>query len=213
MLRSLIVCCFTFLFGVTALGQEPESDTAKKAESSIDYETAHAVTFSYFDPSASSAAHSHVQLGVNVEKPTATLAKQLSLPAGIGLIVANVITGSAAETAKLESHDILLKFEDQWLVNEEQLRALIAMHEAGDTVSLIVIRASKELEVEAVLKASKKQVSLGEKLHFHQVDITKFDHAKMTKGLNCSACHTNANDLELQWKNSLEVFKKNQPQK
>lgn len=132
-----------------------------------------------------------VQLGVNVEKPDATLTKQLDLPVGAGLVVLNVAKASAAEAAMLETHDVMLKFNDQWLVNEEQLRVLVSMNKVGDKVVLTVVRGGKQTEIQAVLKAYDPT-----SVNAAHADIpfsVPFNHSTAIQGLDCKACHMSIN--------------------
>jgi hypothetical protein len=63
----------------------------------------------------------------------------LNLPAGVGLLVERVDeNGPAAKV--LQKKDVLHKFDDQLLVNHEQLQALLRTHQPGDIVTLTVIR-------------------------------------------------------------------------
>ena len=52
--------------------------------------------------------------------------------------------GSPAEIAGLKNHDILKKFDDQILINQDQLKQLVQMKSAGDSVSLLLVRNGKE---------------------------------------------------------------------
>jgi len=90
-------------------------------------------------------------LGVESYPISGALRAQLDIPKGMGLSVGMVVPDSAAEEAGLQQHDILMKFEDQWLVNSDQLAALIRSHEAGDTISLSILRKGEELTLDATL--------------------------------------------------------------
>ena len=58
-----------------------------------------------------------------------SLSHQLDLPESLYLSVSLFEPGSPAENAGIELHDLLLKFDDQILVNQEQLKALVRLHE------------------------------------------------------------------------------------
>jgi S1-C subfamily serine protease len=90
-------------------------------------------------------------LGVATEPASADLRAQLPLPAGAGLIVREVVADSPAATAGLRVNDILIRFEDQLLINTEQFQALIAGKDEGDEVSLTVLRKGQETKVRAKL--------------------------------------------------------------
>ena len=87
-------------------------------------------------------------LGLHVSKPDATLTSQLpSLPPGIGFIVRSIDMGGPAAGAGLREFDILWKLNDQMLVNEAQLAALLRLHKPGHEITLSGFRAGKPLEV------------------------------------------------------------------
>ena len=89
-------------------------------------------------------------LGVETARVSATLAHQLGLPTGMGLVVQRVVKESAASEV-LEKHDILTKFDDQLLVSSEQLGVLVRSKQPGDSVVLTLVRAgqqeTKEIEL------------------------------------------------------------------
>ncbi|PTX94285.1 PDZ domain-containing protein [Opitutus sp. ER46] len=81
-------------------------------------------------------------LGVEVILASETLAAQLGLARGTGLVVRDVVTDSPAR-AVLQEHDILLKLDDQILVDAHQLGVLIRQHKEGDEVTVTYLRAGK----------------------------------------------------------------------
>lgn len=89
-------------------------------------------------------------LGVETVKASATLAAQLGLPPGFGLVVMAVTPESGA-AAVLEPHDILTRFGDQKLVSADQLGTLVRAQAAGDKVVLTLLRAGQEMTVEVEL--------------------------------------------------------------
>lgn len=56
------------------------------------------------------ARSGEVRLGVRVEKVPAALADQLDLPKGQGVVVADVVKGTAAEKAGLKANDVIVEF-------------------------------------------------------------------------------------------------------
>ena len=61
--------------------------------------------------------------GVHASSIPQSLSHQLDLPEGLYLSVSYLSPGSPAENAGIELQDLLLKFDDQILVNQEQLKA------------------------------------------------------------------------------------------
>lgn len=82
-------------------------------------------------------------LGVETEPASGTLTEQLGLPENTGLVVAQVVPGSAA-AASLKRHDLLLKLDDQVLIEPRQLAVLVRSHKEGDTVTITYLRAGKQ---------------------------------------------------------------------
>jgi hypothetical protein len=89
-------------------------------------------------------------LGVAVESPTPTLRAQLRLPEGAGLVV-NYVDPAGPSKDGLKVHDVLQRFDDQILINGEQLVALVHMRKAGETVQLTVIREARPVTVTVAL--------------------------------------------------------------
>jgi hypothetical protein len=93
-------------------------------------------------------------LGVETEPVTSTLIEQLDLPDKAGLVVRHVVPDSAASTV-LKRHDILLKLDDQILIDQHQLSVLIRNHKEGDEITLIYLRSGKQAT--AKVKLTKHQ--------------------------------------------------------
>jgi hypothetical protein len=66
-------------------------------------------------------------------------------------MVDEVMPDSPAQHAGIKTHDILLKFEDQQLVNMEQLMLLVRAKKKGDVVNLTVISGGQEKQVSVTL--------------------------------------------------------------
>lgn len=82
-------------------------------------------------------------LGVETMPVDPTVAAQLGLPRGTGVVIRRVAEGSPA-AGVLKEHDILTKLDDQILVNMGQLTVLVRNRQAGDEVKLTYIRGGKE---------------------------------------------------------------------
>lgn len=79
-------------------------------------------------------------LGVSATGLSAPLSDQLDLPLGIYLIVEQVSAESPAELSGLKLHDVLLKMDDQILVNSRQLKALVRVRKPNDRIALHILR-------------------------------------------------------------------------
>jgi serine protease Do len=82
-------------------------------------------------------------LGVETSTVSGTLAAQLGLAKGSGLVVNHVVPDSPAAGA-LQDHDVLLRFDDQILIEVRQLSVLIRNKKEGDEVTLTFLRAGKQ---------------------------------------------------------------------
>ncbi len=82
-------------------------------------------------------------LGVETTPVNRTLVEQLQLATGAGLVVRRVVPDSAA-AAVLKPHDILLKFDDQILIDQNQLGVLTRNRKDGDEVTLTYVRAGQQ---------------------------------------------------------------------
>ncbi len=90
-------------------------------------------------------------LGVATSPATETLAEQLRLPPGVGLVVDFVAPESPAAKAGLRQHDVLRKLDDQLLINAPQLAVLVRMHKPADEVALTILRGGEEEKVPVAL--------------------------------------------------------------
>ena len=87
-------------------------------------------------------------LGVYAVPLNPAVAKQLKLADGLYLSLEQAIPDSPAAKAGLERFDVLMKFDDQILVNSQQLQALVRSKKKGDLVKLSILRGGEEKTVE-----------------------------------------------------------------
>ena len=97
-------------------------------------------------------------LGVHTSRVDNGLSHQLGLPLGAHLKVERVATGSPAEDAGIKLFDILVKLDDQLLINPEQLKTLVRMHNPGECITLSILRQSKPLSVLVELTEAPEEV-------------------------------------------------------
>ena len=94
-------------------------------------------------------------LGVETSPVSATTSAQLGLARGTGLVVNHLVPDSPAAAA-LQVHDILLKLDDQILIETRQLAVLVRNHQQGDEVTLTYLRAGQKAT--AKLKLGQQEV-------------------------------------------------------
>ena len=104
-------------------------------------------------------------LGVETAPISPTLTAQLGLPANAGLVIGHVAPESPAAGA-LKEHDILLKLDDQLLVEQRQLSVLVRNHQEGDEVTLTIVRGGKQTT--AKVKLAKHEVPKMAVMQFSQ---------------------------------------------
>ena len=87
----------------------------------------------------------HAYLGVHTTRLDRGISYQLGLPPGVHLQVERVAPGSPAEGAGVKLYDVLLKLDDQLLINPEQLKTLVRLRNPGERISLSILRQAKPL--------------------------------------------------------------------
>jgi serine protease Do len=85
------------------------------------------------------------QIGVIAQTISPKLALALQLKQDWGVLIADVASGSSAESAGLEVKDIILSLNGKHMENARQFGVNIYQH-AGETISLEVLRGDQKLE-------------------------------------------------------------------
>lgn len=105
-------------------------------------------------PTSASARLASVRgtyLGVSVAPVDPALGAQLRLPEGQGLAVVHVAPGSPADLAGIQLHDVLLKLDQQILIDPRQLSVLVRGFAPRDSVSLTIVRGGQQQVISATL--------------------------------------------------------------
>jgi hypothetical protein len=90
-------------------------------------------------------------IGIAMEPVQEVVRAQLPLAPGEGVVINHVVPESPAAKAGLNANDILLRFDDQIVVEPSQLRKLIAMKKPGDSVKLTYMRKGERKETNVTL--------------------------------------------------------------
>src|SRR5262249_44201704 len=94
---------------------------------------------------------------------SATMASQLGLQRGTGLVVNRIVPKSPADGV-LNDHDILLRLDDQILIETRQLAVLIRGHKEGDEVTLTYLRTAQKATAKVKLgKTEQPKMALFER--------------------------------------------------
>lgn len=110
-------------------------------------------------------------LGVNIQDINSELAKTLDLPEATGVIVSNVLDGSAAAKAGITRGDVITKLDGEAIEDGNFLRNRVAGTDPGSEITLTIIRDKKEQDVKVTLdefkingtKTSEEKTSEAEK--------------------------------------------------
>ncbi|MEP6762584.1 MAG: trypsin-like peptidase domain-containing protein [Sporichthyaceae bacterium] len=89
----------------------------------------------------------HARLGIGVENAATSSGAAL----GEGAKIQKVDTGSAAESAGLETGDVITKVDDHLITTSDSLVATIRSYRPGDSVSVTYIRGGNSHTVQATL--------------------------------------------------------------
>jgi len=118
-------------------------------------------------PTQTNARHNG-WLGVYIRPMPHALAVQLSnlMPAGEGILVAQVEPNSPAAKAGIQSNDILLSLNDQKLYSPAQLTRLVASSPVGSKVKIEVIRKGKVQIIDSEIGARDGQFAQAPRPNF-----------------------------------------------
>ncbi len=108
-------------------------------------------------------------LGITSSPAPAVLRKHLKLPDGVGLVVDYVAPNGPAATAGVEAYDVMVRLNNQILVNPQQMAVLVRTFDPGTEITLVMIREMKETPVAVKLVEHRvkplDQVGFGEIIH------------------------------------------------
>jgi hypothetical protein len=95
-------------------------------------------------------------LGVETSSVPRVVSEQLGLAKGFGLVVDYVVPDGPAAAAGVQQNDIIKMFNDQILVDPDQLSKLVRSYQEGTNVTLTILR--KNAETKVTVKLGKKEV-------------------------------------------------------
>ena len=95
-------------------------------------------------------------LGVETSSIPRVVSEQLGLTRGFGLVVDYVVPDGPAAAAGVQTNDILKMFNDQILMDPDQLSKLVRSQAEGTNVTLTILRKNAEQKV--TVKLGKKEV-------------------------------------------------------
>jgi serine protease Do len=95
-------------------------------------------------------------LGVETSSVPRVVSEQLGLQKGFGLVVDYVVPDGPAAAAGVQQNDIIKMFNDQILMDPDQLSKLVRSYQDGTNVTLTILR--KNAETKVTVKLGKKEV-------------------------------------------------------
>jgi serine protease Do len=98
-------------------------------------------------------------IGLRAQTVTPVLASGLNLPRDQGVVIADVLPGSAAERVGLKAGDLVLSLDDKPVENGRQLQVGLYRHLVGDVVTLEILRDGKTMSVPVAMTERKDPLS------------------------------------------------------
>lgn len=92
------------------------------------------------------------QLGITCQDVSESVSQAYNMP--VGVYIVSITDGGAADLAGLQVADIITKIEGNEITTSEELTAIKNEHNAGDTITLTVVRGGQTMDVEVTLQES-----------------------------------------------------------
>ena len=99
----------------------------------------------------------HPWLGVSAQAVTQELAKHLGLENTKGALVGSVSAGSPADKAGLQRGDVIIKYNDTEIKNEQELVDCVQKSKVGDKAVLVIIRNKNSTFLTATIEDKNSQ--------------------------------------------------------
>jgi serine protease DegQ len=94
----------------------------------------------------------HAFLGVRPSPLTPQVVDRFGLETKLGVLVASVVSGSAAEQAGLETGDVIVRIDDQEMRQVDDVLSLLREHVPGDRINVAIVRDDEERTIEVELR-------------------------------------------------------------
>ncbi|HEY1084962.1 MAG TPA: PDZ domain-containing protein [Prosthecobacter sp.] len=109
-------------------------------------------------------------IGVLTAPVPPELRSHFTLPEGFGLLVGEVMPDTPAKAGGIQENDILVRLDDQKLVNMEQLQTLVRSKKKGDQITFTLISGGQEKQVvvtvdERLMPAREENARGGERFY------------------------------------------------
>lgn len=147
-------------YAVVTATADGDDASAKSGTASTKKSAIIVKAFEPTDTGGAAARKETAWLGVATEEASEALTSQLGLDAGVGLVVTYIGTDSPAAKAGVQKNDVLVELEGQLLVHPAQLRKLVQVRKAGDTIKFAFYRAGKKQTISATLAKNTTELGL-----------------------------------------------------
>lgn len=156
--RSLqLSLALALALGAAAVGAAQDAKSAPKADAK-ESRSAESRSFTFTTGGTTAPQEKITYLGVETGPVPRALAAHLGLPPDHGLTI-NAVAENSPAASVLRQHDVLVKFEDQVLVDSRQLSVLIRAKKPGDDVKLTFMRAGQQQT--ATVKLGERELARG----------------------------------------------------
>lgn len=100
-------------------------------------------------------------LGVSLMEIRDDIRAQTQLKEGEGLIISRVAKDSPAEQSGIAPYDLLIRFDDQWVMSEKQVITLVENAGPGSEVELTTLHRGREVKTKVTLGPSPSDEARG----------------------------------------------------
>lgn len=90
------------------------------------------------------------QLGITCQDVSEAVSQAYHIP--VGAYIISVTEGGAADAAGLQPADVITAIQDQKISTTEELNAVKNEYNAGDTITLTIVRSGEEMKVDVTLE-------------------------------------------------------------
>ena len=104
-------------------------------------------------------------LGVIMQNLTPELANAFGLDVHQGVVISQVIKGSAAEKAGLEVGDVVISINGDEVKSASAMRNVVGLMRVGEKMKITVLRDKKKRTLSAVIQGAEEQTVSGDKLN------------------------------------------------
>ncbi len=111
-------------------------------------------------------------IGVNLETLTDQLGEYFGVEDGNGILITEVIENSPAKEAGLKAGDVIIKVDDEEVVDISDIQKAVRQKEKGEEVEITLLRNKKKKEL--TVEVAEPPESLNQPFMYHLPDLDNF---------------------------------------